>query len=126
MKKIAQISLILIYAQMFIGISIANHFCGGELAWQAPVFLQQFNDCGCGDEEGNCGCCETVIVRVQLTDEHFLTYTQDGVLVIPDMHFYASDDITRNSFESHNIAHLIYELPPGNEPRFIINRTLLI
>lgn len=126
MKKIAQISLILIYAQMFIGITIANHFCGGELAWQAPLLLQQYNDCGCGDDEGSCGCCETVIVSVQLTDEHFMTYTQDGIVIIPDMPFYASDEITRYEPAQHKISSLIYELPPGKEPQFIINRTLLI
>ena len=125
MKKIAQISLMLIYAQMFIGISIANHFCGGELAWQSPLFLQQYNDCGCGDDEGSCGCCETVIVSVQLTDEHFMTFTQDGIVIIPDMPLYATDEIN-HTLALSNTASLIYELPPGNEPRFIINRTLLI
>lgn len=125
MKKLAQILFILIYAQLMIGVTIANHFCGGELAWQSLILLEGLHNCGCVDEE-SCGCCETTYTQVRLNDEHLASEMNDGKTEFALLR--QSADYS-NEFEDYfeTFSRIpVFELPPGRNPSYIINRSLLI
>lgn len=125
MKRITKIALIVLYLQSIVGLTIVNHYCGGELAWQSFSIFQELNDCGCGDQE-QCGCCETVLTSIQLTDLH---YASSGISGFIEQDAIAIEYYTDNHFSlrNENVSPVrIYELPPGSQPAFILNRALLI
>jgi len=129
MKKITALLLMISYLIPVIGLSVKQHYCGGELT-SISILFSDSHSCSCVKKPMKKDCCKNKTTILKLTDTQNFTkkvainFSKNFKFLVPFFPVYHSHyaDV---SFEKH-LPFAIYPPPQKSEALYLLNRVFLI
>lgn len=122
MKKAISISLIILTLAAMVQVTVATHYCGGEIAGTKISFSGEIASCGMEDGETSLPCqdiyltthcCENVIHNYSITSNYFPSFSGSPLTYQPPSPYYIIPGVPALS-SSSSLRTYSDKSPPGD------------